>query len=66
MSKDAASINQELSNLLDFTQVPVKKFINSFIERLESQRQYDQQVKQVQTKTNKKAKEEGGTQKATK
>lgn len=32
---DSASINQELSNILDITQREVKKFIKEFIERVE-------------------------------
>jgi hypothetical protein len=67
LRKDVITINQELSNLLDFTNRETKKFINSFIERIETQRKYEEEVKKVQAKTNKKMREEGGgTQKATK
>ena len=45
MDKDAATINQELSNLLDFTQRDVKKFITEFLERIDTSRKYEQQVK---------------------
>lgn len=33
--KDVDTINQELSNLLDFTQKDVKKFLKEFIERVQ-------------------------------
>ncbi|CDW80309.1 activating signal cointegrator 1 [Stylonychia lemnae] len=57
-TKSPAEINQELSNLLDFTQQQVKKFINSFLERIANQKNYEQQVKQLQQKTNKMSKDE--------
>jgi len=47
VDKDAATINQELSNLLDFTQKEVKKFIQEFLERVETNRRYEQQVKDL-------------------
>jgi hypothetical protein len=42
---DAVTINQELSNLVDFTQKEAKKFTQEFIERLENQRKYEEQVR---------------------
>eukprot|EP00347_Sterkiella_histriomuscorum_P000979 403373797 len=58
INKDAASINQELSNLLDFTNTAQRKFINSFLERIANHRQYESQVKTLTQKTNKLAKDE--------
>lgn len=62
ISKDSASINQELSNLLDFTMKENKKYISEFIDRVEQQRKYEEQVKQGQKKKTKN--EEGQTVKA--
>ena len=40
VTKDAAEINQELSNILDFTNKDVKIFIKEFIDRIDMQRKY--------------------------
>jgi hypothetical protein len=47
---DTASINQELSGLLDFSKREVKKFIKEFIDRVENQRKYDEKVAQARKK----------------
>lgn len=60
LAKDAASINLELSNFMDHTSQHVKKFINTFIEKVESQRRYEEEVKN-QLKTGKKKGMEGKT-----
>ena len=39
-----------MSNLLDFTQKDVKKFITEFLERIDTSRKYEQQVKDQQKK----------------
>lgn len=39
-----------MSNLLDFTQRDVKKFITEFLERIDTSRKYEQQVKDQQKK----------------
>jgi hypothetical protein len=44
LNLDSASINQEVSGLLDFSKKEVKKFIKEFIERVETQRRYDEKV----------------------
>ncbi len=59
MTKDPATINLELSNLLDYTNLNTKKFIRLFLERIANQRDYESQVKKVQQKTNKLQKDEG-------
>lgn len=41
---DSASINQEISGLLDYSKKEVKKFIKDFIERVENQRRYEEKV----------------------
>ena len=56
LSRPIPEINQELSNLLDFTKRDVKKFINEFLQRLEKQRQYEDEVKKVNDAANKKKK----------
>ena len=47
---DSASINQEISGLLDFSKREVKKFIKDFIERVENQRKYDEKLAVQQKK----------------
>ena len=62
---DPVSINEQLANFIDFTKKEVKAFISEFIDRLETQRKYEEQVKTVQTKTDNMAKK-ANTQKHTK
>ena len=50
---DSASIDLEISGLLDISQKEVKKFIREFIERVELTRK--QEVKAIKSKTETKA-----------
>jgi hypothetical protein len=61
---DSASINQEISGLLDFSKREVKKFIKDFIERVENQRKYDEKlaVQQKKMKSSAAAKKAGDQQ----
>jgi hypothetical protein len=50
---DSASINAEISGLLDFSQKEVKKFIKEFIDKIEGQRRYEFEAAKVKSKTDK-------------
>lgn len=45
---DSASINEELSGLLDYSRQDVKKFIKDFVQRVDTQRQVEAETKKVQ------------------
>ena len=47
MNEDPSAINETFSNLLDFTRKDVKAFINEFIERIKTQKRYQEEAKQV-------------------
>ena len=51
LNLDSATINQEISGLLDYSKKEVKKFIKEFIERVEGQRRYEEKVAQSRKKT---------------
>ncbi|TNV83680.1 hypothetical protein FGO68_gene10563 [Halteria grandinella] len=62
VKQDAISINNELSNLLDFTVKANKAFITEFIDRLENHRKYEEKVKATQKNTSLRKKNPDGTQ----
>jgi hypothetical protein len=51
LNLDSANINQEVSGLLDFSKKEVKKFIREFIERVETQRRYDEKLLMARKKS---------------
>jgi hypothetical protein len=63
LSLDSASINEQISSLMDFTKKSVQEFIQEFIKRIEFQRKRENDSKAVERKTNKAAKQAGGTNK---
>jgi ribosomal protein L18E len=60
LNLDSASINQEISGLLDFSKKEVKKFIKEFIERVEKQRIYEEKVAISRKKDPSKIQQPGG------
>lgn len=56
VTKNPAEINHELSNILDFTNKDVKRFITEFIDRIEVQRKLEADIKKNKVDTSK-----GGT-----
>ena len=57
---DATTINNELSNLLDFSVKENKAFIKDFAERVAQARAYKEKARKVAAQTNYKNKELGG------
>lgn len=53
--KTAADMNIELSSYLDFSLKEIKKFTDEFVQKVETQRNYDEKAKKVETNTIKKA-----------
>lgn len=59
LNLDSASINQEISGLLDYSKKEVKKFIKELIERVETQRRYDEKVNNMKRKDQSKTQQAG-------